>query len=349
MNQAPKISVIIPCRNEAKFIRKCLESVLQNEYPRDRLEVLVVDGMSEDGTWEIIDEYSGQYPCVRRLRNFKQITPAALNLGIRSSVGQIIFRVDAHAVVAPDYLRLGVETLMSSAADNVGGAMETVPQKPGMIAKAIAGCISHPFGVGNSAFRISRQRPTFTDTVFGGCYRKEIFEQIGPFNELLPRGQDMEFNCRLRGAGGKILLDPRLKSSYCASSDLKTFWDHNFCDGEWAILPFAYSQVIPVRWRHMVPLATLSSALVLAAWGAWRPSLLECLLGLAAVYFLMSLLFAAQIAVRERNLRFLFAMPLAFGIRHLAYGCGSVLGVLRLIYLNCSSRFPASHDCSSSR
>lgn len=331
MNELPKITVIVPCRNEAEFIQRCLDSIIRNEYPHDRMEISVVDGVSEDGTWQIIEKYSAKYAFIQGLRNPQMITPVALNVGIKNSTGQIIFRVDAHAMLSPDYLRLCVEALISSAADNVGGTMETLPSTSGIVAKAIAMSISHPFGVGNSPFRVSRNTAALTDTVFGGCYRRQVFDRIGLFNEKLPRGQDMEFNRRLCNAGGRILLDPHIKNAYYPSPDLKTFWRHNLHDGEWAILPFAYSRVVPIRLRHVIPLIFIAALFGLAVSGMCSLPMRDLLYGLVASYMALSLLSAFQIAMRERDPLLVFLMPLVFGIRHVAYGLGSALGIVRLL------------------
>ncbi|HEV2489268.1 MAG TPA: glycosyltransferase family 2 protein [Candidatus Acidoferrales bacterium] len=331
MKELPRITVIVPCRNEEKFLGRCLGSIVRNDFPHDRLEVLVVDGMSEDGTWHIIQGFSRRFPFVRGLRNPKRITPAALNLGIQNASGEIIFRIDAHATVSPDYFRLCVETLLDSSADNVGGAMETLPRGSGLVPLAIALSISHPFGVGNSSFRITNARPILTDTVFGGCYRREVFNRIGLFNERLPRGQDMEFNLRIIKAGGRILLDPRLKSAYFAAADLGSFWRHNFHDGQWAVLPFAYSSVVPIRLRHAVPLVFVLTTLTVALCSWWYLSMRVFLYGLLTAYLTLSFGSSAQSAWRARTYRLFFLMPLVFGIRHIAYGVGSAWGMIRLL------------------
>jgi glycosyltransferase involved in cell wall biosynthesis len=323
--------VVVPSRNEEKFIRQCLDSIIDNDYPKDCLELLVVDGMSEDGTWMIIREYAQRHSFVRGLRNPKLTTPAALNLGVRNSTGTIIIRVDAHALISPDYLRLCVQNLLATGAENVGGAMRTVPQRPGYVASAIAAGISHPFGVGNSRFRAPTPEPAWVDTVFGGCYRKELFERIGLFNEQLTRGQDMEFNQRLSRCGGKILLDPQIKSQYFASADLRSCWRHNFHDGVWALLPFAFSETVPIRWRHSVPLIFVTAVLALAGLAFRFASCRAALLAILCAYLIASLLSSWQIALRNKDWHYLMLMPLVFAVRHFAYGFGSLWGLSKLL------------------
>lgn len=320
----PHLSVIVPCRNEEKFIAQCLESILRNDYPKDRLEILVVDGMSVDATLSIARRYAGQHCCIKVLRNRKEITPAGLNLGIKASVGDVVCRVDAHARVASDYLRRCVERLCNGDADNVGGAMRTLPYDSSLWARSIALCMSHKFGAGNSVFRTGTGHPAFTDTVFGGCYRKETFARIGLFNETLPRTQDIEFNQRLRKSGGRILIDPAIKCDYFASASLRSFAKHNFDDGMWSILPFARSEIVPVRPRHLIPFVFVTMMIAFAVLGFRLPAARLALIMELVAYASASIAFSLQLSRRHSNASFLFTMPLIFAIRHFAYGVGSL-------------------------
>ncbi len=312
----PYVSVIMPCRNEAAFVGRCLHSILAGDYPAGRMEVLVVDGMSGDGTRELIARYAERDGRVRWIDNPRRITPAALNRGIDAARGEVIVRVDARATLAPDYISRAVETLQASGAGNVGGAMQTVAQGTGIFAGPIVAAITHPFGVGNSHFRTGVTAPRWVDTVFGGCWRREVFDRIGRFNERLERGQDLEFNLRLRKAGGKILLAPELASCYHARATLGAFVRHNWTNGVWAVLPIAYSDVLPVRWRHLTPLALV----VVIACSPWA----------AAGYAALNLAASVEAAWSRRRWTYLALMPVAFASLHLAYGAGSLWGVLRL-------------------
>ena len=151
----PRITVIVPCRNEANFIAQCVESIISNDYPWDCVEILVMDGMSDDGSWLIIRRLARRFPIVKPMRNKEKTAATALNLGIKNATGEIICRVDAHAWLAPDYLRQCLRAMSESGADNVGGAMETMPSRGTSVARAIAAAMSHPFGVGNSIFALT--------------------------------------------------------------------------------------------------------------------------------------------------------------------------------------------------
>src|SRR3989344_8454391 len=328
-NQTDKfVSVIIPCRNEQKFIGACLDSLLAQDYPKDKMEILVVDGMSEDGTRETVKKYSEKYPFIKLVDNPKKHTPFALNIGVKTARGdviavtgahsmlnkpEILMRIDAHASYKNNYISKSVEYLKKYDADNVGGIMKTLPRSNKVITRAIALALSSFFGVGNSIFRTGANEPRVVDTVFGGCYRREVFDKVGLFNENLVRSQDMELNLRLKKAGGKTMLTPDIVSYYYPKDNLKDFFTHNFQDGIWAIYPLKFTKT-PLRFRHYVPLLFVLT-LPLSVWP----------------YIPASLFFSAKIALREKDWRLFFALPLAFPARHFGYGLGSILGLIKLI------------------
>jgi succinoglycan biosynthesis protein ExoA len=329
----PFVSVVIPCRNERATLDLCLDSALASEYPADRTEVLVSDGMSDDGSRERVDHYAARDARVRRIDNPARTTPAALNRAITAARGDLILRLDAHSAIAPDYIRLAVEHLESSGADAVGGAMRTLPQKPGPFAEAIRVVLTHRFGVGNSHFRTGAMEPRYVDTVFGPCWRREVFERIGLFEEQLERSQDMEFSLRLGRAGGRILLVPQMEIRYYARSDLASFLRHNWSNGVWAVLPFAYARGIPVRWRHLVPLALVASLLLTKGSAV-----------VALPYFATNLAASLHAAWKERSPRLALLLPVTFGSLHFAYGTGSLWGVVRLAWITLKRFF---HDSRS--
>ncbi len=317
----PFLSVLIPCRNEVRSLGRCLASIVASDYPAERMEVLVVDGASSDGTREVIADWAAAHSCIRRLENPGGSTPVALNLGVEAARGDVIARVDAHAALGIHYLTRAVEYLESSGADHVGGVMRTLAQRDGPWAGAVVAALTHPLGAGGAQFRTvpaeSGEEPRWADTVFCGCWRREVFERVGRFNEQLARGQDMEFNQRLRRSGGKILLAPELVVEYYARADLWSFAKHNWTNGVWAVLPFAYCRAAPVRARHLAPLA-LVVAILITPWTA-------------AVYVAVNLAASAQVAWAERSWRYLLQMPVAFASLHLPYGVGSLWGVLRVL------------------
>ncbi len=348
----PFITVLIPCRNERRFIACCLNSIVNNGYPTDRLTVLVVDGMSDDGTREVLDAYARDHSCVRVIDNPGRTTPKALNLGLREAQGEAVLRVDAHACLEPGYIQACANALNEYGADVVCGLMRTVPSSASPIGEAIAAALSHPFGVGNSYFRIHVSSPTWVDTVFCGCYRREVFARVpasqqivdneaeeagdnaadgrGPFNAALIRGQDMDFSLRLRKIGGRMLLLPDIRSEYYARSTLRSFWKQNWNNGVWAILPFAYSEGMPISLRHVIPLGFVSSFLSTAVGGLTLPPLLWLSGGILGAYGMVNLAASLHAAWLERSLNRMVLMPCVFATLHLAYGLGSLWGLARL-------------------
>jgi len=322
----PFVSVIVPCRNERPFVGQCLDSILAGDYPADRMEVLVADGDSTDGTTTLVDHYAARDTRVRRIHNPRRSTPWALNIAIGEARGAIVARVDAHAAVAPDYLRRCVETLITSDADNVGGVMRTRARDPGWCSEAIVESLGHRFGVGNSYFRIGSEEPRWVDTVFGGCWRRGVFDRVGRFHPDLECSQDMEFSLRLKAAGGRTLLAPAIRSDYFARSRLFSFVRHNFRNGEWAILPFVYSAIMPVSTRHLIPLffvAALTLAGALAPWTIWP------LIIVSIPYVLVNVAVSLLITIRRGRPKLALALPLSFFALHLGYGFGSISGLAR--------------------
>ena len=332
MNNLPFVTIVIPCRNEEKFINKCLDSIIANDYPKDRLEVLVVDGMSQDRTREIIEGYASRYRFIKLLDNPKKITPAALNTGIRNTKGEIIMRMDAHATYGTDYIKKCVSASQKYSADNVVGIWKILPRGKGFIDKAIVSALSSSFGVGNAKYRTgSCKQPEWVDTGAYGCYKKSVFENVGLFNENLSRGQDMEFNSRLKTAGGTIILVPDAVVYYSARSDFYSFCIHNFKNGVWAILPFKHSAVVPVSLRHLVPLAFVSSLIISGILSLFFHIFFFPFLLIICSYSTCNIYFSARMALKKKDIRYFFIMPAIYSSLHITYGLGSFFGLMRLV------------------
>jgi glycosyltransferase involved in cell wall biosynthesis len=324
----PYVSIIIPCRNEKKYIGKCLDSIIFNDYPKNRFEVLVVDGMSNDGTREIVKNYSEKYPFIKILDNPKKFTCFAFNIGVKEAKGKIIMLMGAHAGYEKDYISKCLKYLKEYKADNVGGIIKTVPKINTLWAKAIAYSLSSFFGVGTSYFRRGSKKPKWVDTVFGGCYKKEVFDKVGLFNEKLIRSQDFEFNKRLKKAGGKILLVPEIVAYYYPQSSLKDFLKHYFRDGVWTTYPLKFGIRI-FSWRHLIPLFFVSGLIGLGILSIFFSIFWWLFLFIVGFYFLINIYFSFTIAKREKDLRFLFLMPITFVSRHLGYGLGPLWGLIK--------------------
>ena len=285
----------------------------------------------KDGTRKIIEEYIRQYPYIKLLENPKKFTPFALNTGIRNSKGEIIIRMDAHATYIKDYISKCVKYLKEYNADNVGGTVKIIPKTNTLIDKTIAFSLSNPFGVGNAYYKSGYSgQPKWVDTVFGGCYKREVFEKIGLFNENLVRSQDMEFNLRLKKAGGKILLVPDIIAYYYPKSNFKEFFVHNFEDGVWITYPLKF-RIKAFCWRHLMPLIFVSSLIGTIILGTFTPIFFWLFLTIIVMYLLTNIYFSMKIAAKQKDIRYLFLIPVAFATRHIGYGLGSVWGLIKLI------------------
>ena len=327
----PYVSIIVPCRNEEKGIVKCLDSIISGDYPKTRIEVFIIDGMSEDGTREIIGGYARQYEFIMLLDNPRKTAPAALNIGIRKARGALIMRMDAHTVYEKDYISKCVRYLTEWNVDNVGGVCDTLPGAKTTLAGAIALALSHPFGVGNSYFRIGAKEPRFVDTVPFGCYRREIFEKIGFFDEDLTRNQDDEFNLRLIRNGGKILLAPDIISYYYARDTLDKLWKMYYQYGYFKPLVLQKIRAV-LTFRQLIPplfvaglIIFFLSALLLKP---FRPLLVSSLALYSAVNLTSSLLIASR-----RGLKYMPFLPIVFSTLHAGYGLGYLKGLWDFVIL----------------
>lgn len=314
----PFVSVIVPCRNEARSLARCLDSIAASDYPSDRMEVIVADGMSEDGSRALLSARD-----VKVVDNPACITPIALNLAIEAAGGDFILRVDAHSVISPGYISTLIEFLERHPdAWGAGGRMTTQAESDGPFADAIVTVLSHRFGVGNSRFRTGVAEAQPADTAFNCCWRREVFRRVGLFHEQLTRSQDIEMSQRILRAGGSLWLVPQAATVYFARTNFFRYLRHNWSNGVWSILPALYLGRLPVSWRHLVPLALVTSL------AASTP--LGLLPWIALPYAAANLLASGHAAWRQRRLSLALLLPIAFAGLHLAYGAGSLWGAMRL-------------------
>jgi glycosyltransferase involved in cell wall biosynthesis len=322
---APRVTVIVPCRNEARYIGPCLDSILASAYPADAIEVLVVDGHSSDKTRTIVADYSAKHPQIRLLDNPKRIVPTALNLGIRAASGDVIVRMDAHVVYPPEYIPRLVAALAETGADNVGGCMITLPADGTAVSQAIAIALAHPFGVGNSAFRIGARAARTVDTVPFGCFPRSVFQRVGLFDEQMIRNQDDEFNNRILRRGGKIVLLPDIVCYYYARGSFSQVGRMFYQYG-------AFKPLVARKTGRFMTLRQLVPAAFVGGLGAavltaliWPPALV---LGAAIVAaYACSVLFCAARVARSHGIRCAVAIAAAFPVVHFSYGSGFLRGL----------------------
>lgn len=323
------VSVVVPCRNELRYIAACLDSILSSEYPADRIEILVVDGRSDDGTRAIVEEYAARSPAVRLIDNPKGITPVALNIGIRAARGDIVVRMDVHVVYPPEYISRLVAALQTSEADNVGAVLVTRPASDKPMARAIAVALSHPFGVGNSYFRIGVAAPRWVDTVAFFCCRRSLFQRIGMFDEELVRHQDGEFNARLIGHGGRILLLPDVRAYYYARGSLQQVSRMYFQYGYFKPLVARKLGRI-MTMRQMVPPLFVVSLAASALAGIWLPAAAFLSAGIAGLY--AGLIAACSFsAARRHGAKCALALAVVFPVLHVSYGLGFLRRLVELV------------------
>lgn len=317
----PLVTLLVPMRDEEEFIGDCLDSLIEQDYPSDRMEVLVIDGRSEDASRSIVQKKSHEAARISLLDNPLQVTTAALNTGIRNSQGDVIIRLDAHHVAASDFVSSSVECLRDREVDCVGGPISTFSRS--FVGRAVALAMSCPFGVGNAFFRYS-EREQFVDTVANAGYRREVFERVGLFDEELACNEDDEFNYRLRAAGGRILLCPQIRSRYACRDSLGKLWGQYFRYGYWKVRVLQ-KHPRQMSWRQFVPPAfvlSVAGALGLAALGFSWP------LAVVVGSYVMANLAASLWVAGRSGLQYSAILPVAFAILHLSYGLGFLKGLL---------------------
>jgi len=323
MQTFPLVTVIVPVLNEAGFIEKALNSIRNGRYPAEKLEILVVDGMSNDGTRDIVKRMAQEDPRIILLDNPKKIQAPAMNIGIRAAKGDIIIRVDGHAAVAPDFISQSVQVL-----DDhpdvwcAGGVMKTIGTT--YWGRVIASAMSSPFGVGTGNFRLGNVEG-YVDAVIFGAHRRWVFDKVGMFDEQLVRNEDDEFIQRMVEAGAKQYMSPKIRSTYFPRSSLRKLMRQYFQYGFWRIRTIQKRKK-PARLRQIIPLIFVAGWIVLIL-GAllWRP--LSWLLACYASLYLILLIMGIFHTGRKEGYKKALLVPIVFVIMHFGYGLGSLVGV----------------------
>ena len=323
----PSVSIIVPCYNEQATIRKLLEAIYHQTYPRADMEVVIADGMSEDATREEIAKFQGEHPAlpVRVVDNTGRNIPSAVNCGIRAAVGETIIRLDAHSQPRQDYVERCLLALNRGLGDNVGGIWEIKPGGESWIAESIAVAASHPLGVGDAGYRIGAQA-SVVDTVPFGAFRRALIEKVGPFDESLLTNEDYEFNTRIRQCGGRVWLDPEIITVYYARSSLRELARQYWRYGYWK---FRMLRRYPhtLRWRQALPPLFVASLLGLLFLVWWPPARLLLALELT-LYLSVMVLTGMLSSLRNRKIILFLGLPLSIATMHLAWGAGFLWSVV---------------------
>ena len=325
------ISILCPTYNEEKYIVKCIESIISQDYPLEEMELLFIDGGSNDKTREIIAKYQEEYDFIKLLDNPFKIVPYAMNIGIEHAMGNIIVRIDAHSFFPNNYVSVLSNNLLKLDVDNVGVICKTDVFHKSTKTLAIREVLSNPLGVGNALFRIGINKPTDVDTVPFGCYKREVFEKYGLYDVRLVRNQDIELNKRIKRSGGKIRLIPDTYCVYYARETWNTIMKNNFQNGKWNILTVYYTKNIDsLSIRHFIPMFFVLSILfpvIISLF--YLPIGLLSVMSLA-IYLALIAFFSIQIAWRKKlNFYYLFA---TFIILHISYGLGSLKGLFDITF-----------------
>ena len=310
------ISIIIPCRNEARYIRQVLDALRDQDFTD--FETIIVDGDSDDETVSIVQQYSAQQPLhLKLIHNPQRTIPSSLNLGIENASGEIIVRLDAHSRPAKNYLSACLNALDESGAEVVGGAWDVKAGDDTIIAAAIAAAVSSPLGAGDAAYRLNQNQARDVDTVPFGCFRRGTWESVGGYNEELFANEDYEFYFRLRQRGGRIYFDPKIRCEYYAASTLRALAQQYWRYGWWKAQmlrrhprSIRARQLIPIAWSVLSLLALIIPAL----WIVW------------GIYLTVVLIESIR---QSREARHILPLACAYVIIHFAWGWGSWVGWMR--------------------
>ncbi len=326
------ISVICPVFNEEKYIDTLVNSILNQDYGYNDLEVFFIDGKSMDKTPYKLKLYCEQYPFFKYVENPFRNVPSAMNIGIRKSKGDYIIRIDAHSVYPMDYFSKLIKYAEELKSDNIGGFVITDVKNKSCKSLAIKEVLSNRLGVGNSMFRIGTNKIAEVDTVVFGCFKRNVFDRFGLYDERLIRNQDIELNKRIKRGGGKLYQVPDIKCTYFARESLWEFVKNNFLNGLWNVYTLYYTNTFKsLSPRHLIPLLFISSLLIPALLSISYKPLIYLTLITFLTYAFVILINSLYTSYSKRiNFYFLF---ISFFLLHFSYGSGSLIAIFKLPFL----------------
>lgn len=323
-----QVSVIIPCYNEVATIQPLLDALYDQTYPRQAMEVVISDGSSTDGTQAAIEDWQSSHSDLRVtvIVQPSRGIPAALNIALKAAKGAIIVRLDAHSKPNPEYVARSVETLEAGKAENVGGVWDIQPGNKGWIARSIAAAAGHPIGVGDARYRFTNQAG-FVDTVPFGAFHRDLLDRIGMFDETLLTNEDYEFNTRVLQSGGRIWLDPGIRSAYMARDTLGTLAKQYWRYGYWKVQMLRrYPETL--RWRQALPPVFVAGLALLVLLSPFWKVAIWTLLSVASLYLVILGLAGIQLAIRKKDIFLVPGVPLAIAAMHFSWGTAFLWGLI---------------------
>lgn len=327
------ISVIVPIRNEEKIILSVLESLKKQILPYNTsLEILLIDGLSDDNTLKIISDFKHQnlQLNIKILENKMKYSPHALNIGIKNSLGNYICRIDAHTIYPIDYIKNCLETILLTDADNVGGYIITKKFNDSLQANLVQAVSTHKFGVGNSGFRIGRE-DGYADTVPFGFFKKSIFDKVGAYNELLIRAQDYEMNRRISKEGGKIWFSNKIFCSYFNQKSLIDFLKKQlFLEAPYNVYMW-YLAPYTIAIRHGITLF-FSLGVIVGLFIKDVPIFGGIYYSVMFLYLILALISSLQQSIRFKKLILFPLLPICFFSFHFIHGIGMIVGLTKVIF-----------------
>lgn len=324
------LSVVCPVYNEEKYIQLCIESILKQDYPKDDLEIIFVDGMSNDKTRDIIESYAQKWQFIKLLDNPQKTVPYAMNDGIKASKGDVIIRLDGHVEYPANYFSALVANLRKLGADNVGALCETLPCGPSAKEYAIAEVLSSPFGMGNSYFRIGCNEVRQVDTVPFGCFRREVFDKVGLYDVELVRNQDDELNGRIINNGGKIYLIPSIVTKYYARDKISKVRTMFYQYGLYK--PLVSKKLgAPATIRQFFPLAFVVGLVLGGMLSCFNRVVAYLYASVLVLYLLLAYAFTLKSIAKTGKWGQIIYQPLFFFIVHASYGWGYFIGIYKML------------------
>lgn len=317
------VSVVIPCRNEEKYIENCISSFINQTYPSELISIIVADGMSTDNTRKIIQEMSKINRNIVLVENKGLSAPKGMNLGIKYNESDIVIIFGAHAYADKDFIKENVLALEDNEIGCVGGVINTINEN--IKGAAIAEAMSCPFGVGNALFRYA-EKESFVDTVGFGAYRRTLLEKIGLFDEELVRNQDDELNFRVIKSGTKILLSPKIKSKYFSRGNFKSLWRQYYQYGFWKVRVIQKHKK-PASIRHLIPLAFVLFLAIGGLLSLFSDFIRTVYLSIILMYILLDVYFSLKVSI-QKSISYLGYLFISFPLLHISYGLGFIVGII---------------------